>query len=265
MDFTKTELKAMKQSIKLAGLIILITIALSVLLSSCSDGDDPMLARVEVKMKATTSNATIQKSARTAGNELIFREVLLGVTELELEKLDDDDDNENDSSDDNDNGDDDDDEIEFEGNFVVDLIEATSNPDFGIANIAPGLYEEIELEMSPILEGGNTIFVVIEYLPDGASEPFIIEYSNKEELEIEFERDSGFRLDEGSLNQMLVLLDLDLLFEGIDFSAADADTDGTIRINANSNSGLASKIEANLERALEAGEDEDGDDDIDDD
>ena len=130
INFEKTKLKAMKQSIKLAGLIILITIALSILLSSCSDGDDPLLARVEIKMKATSSSSTIQKSARTAGSELIFREVLLGVTELEFEKLDDDDDDddENDSSDDDegedDDGDrdDDDDEIEFEGNFVVDLI-----------------------------------------------------------------------------------------------------------------------------------------------
>ena len=119
--------------------------------------------------------------------------------------------------------------------------------------------------MGPILEGGNTLFVVIEYLPDGASEPFIIEYSNKEELEIEFERDSGFRLEEGNISQLLVLLDLDMLFAGIDFNTADVDSDGTIRINANSNSDLASKISANFEKALDAGEDEDGDDDIDDD
>lgn len=267
----------MKQSIKLTALIVVILMALGVLLGSCSDDDsnDPMVARVQLTMKATASNSEIVKSGRTANTQLTLREVLLGVTELEFEKLDDDDDNDDEEEDDNndrrgnddddENGDDDDDEIEFEGHFVVDLINGTSTPDFGIANIIPGVYEEIELEMEPILEGGNTIFVLLEYLPDGATEPYVIEYTNSEELEVEFERDSGFRLDGGTLSQFLVLLDLDELFSGVDFSSADTDDDGTIRINANSNSSLAAKIRANLYKALDAGEDDDGDDDIDDD
>ena len=246
----------MKHSIKLTALIVIIFMALSVLLGSCSDDDssDPNVASVQLKMKATASNSRVVASGRTTNAELTLREVLLGVTELEFELLDDDA-----------APNEDDDEIEFEGNFVVDLINGTSTPDFGVANLLPGTYEEIELELEPILEDGNTIFVLLEYLPEGATEPYVIEYSNQEDLEVEFERDAGFSLDGGSLSQFLVLLDLDKLFSGVDFSSADTDNDGTIRINVNSNSSLAAQIKNNLYKSLDAGEDDDGDDDIDDD
>ena len=79
------------------------------------------------------------------------------------------------------------------------------------------------------------------------------------------ERDAGFHLDGGSLNQMLVLFDLDLLFGNIDFSQAVADADGIIRIHSTSNEGLASLIAANIHAVFEAGEDHDGDDHIDED
>lgn len=241
----------MKQSIKLTALTLVILTALTILLGSCSDDDsvDPSAAQVQLKMKATTSSSRIVATGRTTNAAITLRQALLGVTELEFDFL-------------NDDGRDDDD-IEFEGNFVVDLISGTSNPDFGIASVIPGVYDEIELDLEPILEGGNTIFIEMEYLADGASEPYIIEFSYRDDIEIEFERDAGFTLDGGSLSQYLVLLDLDDLFSSVDFSSANVDGDGTIRINEGSNASMASRIWSNLERALDAGEDDDGDDDID--
>lgn len=71
------------------------------------------------------------------------------------------------------------------------------------------------------------------------------------EVEIEIERDAGFHLDGGSLNQMLILCNLDLLFGNIDFSQAAADEDGIIRSHSVSNADLASLIAANFHAAFE--------------
>ena len=88
---------------------------------------------------------------------LVFSEILIGVTELEFETLEEDQREEEDDAYDGDHrdGEMENEEIEFEGEFVVDLIHGTSTPDFGIADILPGLYEEMEIEIGPVLEGGK--------------------------------------------------------------------------------------------------------------
>ncbi len=237
---------------------------LGTVLQSCSDSDDPSATRVDLEMKATTSLSTL-KSGRTKNSGLEFQEVLIGVTELEFETLEEDDAEENGEYDDEDgDGEDDNEEVEFEGRFVVDLINGTSTPDFGVSTVVPGVYEEIEIEMEPILEGGNTMFIAFEFTPEGA-DPVNVEYSNKYDLEFEIERDAGFTLDDGALNRILIIFDLDALFDGVDLNTASADTDGVVRINENSNADLADIIENNLDDVLEAGEDDDDDGDIDDD
>lgn len=229
-------------------------------LSSCSESesDDPSVAKVQLEMKAITDLSSI-KNGRNANSGLEFMEILVGVTEIELE-LDDDS-----NGDDDDDDDDKDDEIEFEGRFIVDLIKGTSTPNFGQVSIAPGNYKEIEIEMEPILQNGNTMFIAFEFLPDGASTPVRVEYSNKFDIEFEFEKQSGFALDGGDLMKLLVLVDLDALFLGVDLNSASDDADGTIRINANSNTDLANIVADNLDDAIEAGEDDDDDGEIDDD
>lgn len=235
-------------------------------LVSCSDQAPPAAANVNLQMKATTTLSKINASGRSLGTGLLFQEVLLGVTELEFETQE-----ENQSEEDHDavdgkdqNGEDENEEIEFKGNFVVDLIRGTSTPDFGVADILPGVYEEIEIELGPVMENGNSIFIAFE-LPRAGEESVKIEYSSSAEFEIEIEREAGFQLEGGNLNQVLVLLDLDALFSGIDFTNAVIDADGVIRINESSNANLAALIETHLGNVLEAGEDADDDGEIDED
>ena len=239
---------------------IALLMVLGIVLQSCSDSDDPSTTRVDLAMRATTQLSSFN-AGRTQNSGLEFQEVLIGVTELEFETLEE---KALEDSGEYDDGEDDSEEIEFEGNFVVDLINGTSTPDFGVSTILPGVYEEIEIEMEPILDGGNTMFVAFEFTPDGGTATRV-EYSNSDDLEFEIERDAGFTLDEGSLNKILVLFDLDALFNGVDLNAAEADNDGVIRINENSNASLAQAIENNLDEVLEAGEDDDDDGDFDDD
>jgi hypothetical protein len=128
----------------------------------------------------------------------------------------------------------------------------------------PGFYEEIEIKTGPVLEDGKSILVEMTYTPEG-EDPVTIELSSTESFKIEIESKHGIQLNEGDLKQILVLLDLDDLFAGVDFSMAVADEDGIIRINSMSNPDLSDLVWSNLGRAFDAGEDRDGDDDIDDD
>lgn len=243
----------MKTKMKLILMAFLIAVGLS--LESCTT--DPSLARVDLNMRATTTTSSIS-TGRLAATGLEFIEVRVGVTEMEFETL------EEDSAEDSE-GEDDNEEVEYEGEFIVDLIAGTSNPDFGITDLAPGLYEEMEIEMEPIMEDGNTMFVAFNYTLEGANEPIRFEYSNKYELEFEIEDEAGFQIDEGTVNQMLILIDLDALFANVDLSTASADVDGVVRINATSNSDLAAAIERNLDSFIDGGEDEDGDGEYEDD
>lgn len=253
----------MKNLLKTAVLTLFISFA--VLMQSCNN-NDPGLSDIKLTMKATTALSTIDPSGRVMNTGLVFTDVIIGVTEIEFETFEEDESEDNGDFEDNDHdGEDDNEEIEFEGEFVVDLIAGTSTPDFGETNIAPGIYEEMEIELAPILEGGLSMFVAFDYTPDGAVDAVRYEYSTSAEMEFELEPEGGFILEEGALNKMLVLIDLDAMFANIDLNTATADVDGVVRINNDSNVDLANQIAVNLSDVMEGGEDEDEDGEIDDD
>ena len=249
-----------------ATILVFFAAVWSLMFVGCTESDAPATASIGLEMKASTSLSKISSSGRSMAGGLVFREIMVGVTELELETPEE---NQQEEEHDAEDGDDhdgelEDEEIEFEGTFVVDLIAGTSTPDFGIAELLPGVYEEVEIEIGPVLEGGKSVLITFDIPRDGA-DTLKIEYSYSDELEIEIERDAGFSLNGGSLHEVLVLLQLDPLFGSIDFSQAVADADGIIRINEVSNADLASLIRDNFHAAFEAGEDHDGDDEIDED
>lgn len=252
------------------GLIVLLGIFFMV--QSCNNNsEEPNLANISMEMKASTALSTIN-SGRVAAEGLVFTEVLLGVTELEFETLEEneaedrgEDEDGNETEDEDGDGEDDNEEVEYEGEFVVDLLAGTSTPDFGAADLAPGLYEEIEIEMGPILDGGLTMYVAFDFTPVGATEPVSFEFSTSQEIEYELENDNGFLLDGTALNQMLIIFNLDALFANIDLNTATAGVDGVVRINENSNTDLYGVIFENFKDSMEGGEDDDDDGEIDDD
>jgi len=244
------------------GLLIVV----GLMFGSCNeDTNTPGTGSVQLEMKATTSLSKMSSSGRRMATGLIFRQVVVGVTELEFETPEENEQEDiEDSQDGDDDGEDDNEEVEFAGPFVVDLIAGTSTPDFGVANILPGTYEELEIEIGPVLDSGNSIFVAFDIPRDG-QDTLKVQYSFSGEIEIEIEREAGFQIDGGALSQMLVLLNLDSLVNGVDFSQAVVDADGVIRLNDTSNSSLADVIDSNFDTAIEGGEDEDHDDEIDED
>lgn len=244
------------------GLLIVV----GLMFGGCNDDDNtPGTGNVQIEMKATTSLSKMSSSGRTMATGLIFRQVIVGVTELEFETSEENEQEDaEDAQDGDDDGEDDNEEVEFAGPFVVDLIAGTSTPDFGEASILPGTYEELEIEIGPVLDNGHSIFITFDIPRDG-QDTLKVQYSFSGEIEIEIERDAGFQIDGGTLNQMLVLLNLDSLVNGVDFSQAVVDADGIIRLNETSNSSLADVIDSNFDTAIEGGEDEDHDDEIDED
>jgi hypothetical protein len=215
-----------------------------------SSSSDPKLEGVKMQMKAVASSSTINGKISATG--LTFTEVRLGVEELEFET--DLEDSEEDNS-----GEDDSEKVEFEGPYTVDLINGTSNPSFGLTDVAGGVYDEIEIDVEPVMEDGNSIFIRFTY------EGKTYEFSTTEDLEIEIEDLAGYAVDENTLTNMLVLINLDSLFAGIDLSTAVADEDGVIRINDTSNEDIADDILDQFEDSCDAGEDSDDDDDLDED
>jgi hypothetical protein len=284
----KSNMRIMKELLKKSGWAGLL--AVGMLIGSCNDSGDPSLANVKVEMRAVSNLGQLNANGRVMAATVDFQEALVGVTAIEFEgfesgddhnqdNLNDDnkDDHSNEGGDDriagsssgddhadDEGGSDDEDEIEFKGEFIVDLINGTSTPDFGIADVVPGVYKEIKIKISPILENGNSILISFEYQPE-SGDPFTVEYSNQSSYLLKFENYHGIQLEEGQLNQILVLLNLDKLFAGINFSIADVDEDGVVRINATSNPEIAGTIESQIRIAFDAGEDKDGDNCIDED
>lgn len=213
-------------------------------LIGCENSDDVNPSGVELEMKAIAQNASIRKS--TLENSIVFTDVMLGVKEIEFEIEEDEF-----SA-----------ELEFEGRFIVDLLEGTSSPDFGFSNLVPGEYSEIEMELGPILPDGNSIKISFEYTKGGEA-PILIEYSENEDFDIEIESEYGIEVEEDALSKVLILFDLDVFLSGIDFSNADVDSDGVIRINNDSNEELKEIFEDKIEEAFESGEDNDDDDEFD--
>ncbi len=273
----------------LKNLIPLLLIVVGLLMTSCGEDVDPNLADVQLKIKATSNIGGFDAGARALEDHITFNQVMLGVTEIEFESIvddhsddhsgsnssghDDDSDDgssDDDSSDDDSSDDDSDDsfddsnfDIEFEGRFEVDLIAGTSNPDFGIADVFPGTYKEIELKLEPILDNEYSIFIEFTYAVEG-SDPVTVQYSTDRHIEFEIERKSGIQLDKGALNHILILFDLDQFLDSININETSVDIDGIVRINSNSNSDIAAAIWSKLNLMLDAGEDHDGDDDFDD-
>ena len=265
---------------KMKVLSLSIVLGLVLLFTSCGESVDPIQGDVKMVMKATTTTGTINSGARVAESGIEFTTAMIGVTEIELEasessadddhssgKSDDDDDSDGDDDDDDGDDDSDDDsgnhhdgefEIEYEGQFIVDLIAGTSDPDFGIADLFPGTYKEIEVKLRPIMDDGNSLFIAFSFQPS-SGDPVNVEISTTRELEFEVENHAGILVEGNNLSQILILFNLDEVLSGIDFSQADVDEDGVIRINDNSNVAFAGSVLSNFVKSCKSGEDDDHD------
>jgi len=230
---------------------------------SCSEGDlNEGPAQVAVKLQGTTQS---QGNARING-QMEIKEAMFGVTKIELEREFDDESGSNgDESDasDGDNSSDDDFEIEVKGNFKVDLLNGTSNPDIPVISVDPGVFTEVKVDLSPILEGGYSVILKADYVDDnGVVHP--LELMLDQMFEIKVGNHNGFAVDTEKLNQVLLLFNLESWFTDINLSNL-MDEDGVIRIDIETDDATMTKVKINIDDNCKSGSDDDDDGEIDDD
>jgi hypothetical protein len=203
---------------------------------SCSKNNGPTNdTGISLSFKGTTTFQVIKKSAGIEG--FIFTEALMGIKEIEIKKEDEE-------------FNDGDMRYDFEGNYLVDLLTGTTTPVLGFTEFISGTYNKFESKTAQLLDGGKSLSLKGTYT-DNAGTPYTFEFSTPSEIEFEFESDSGFVLTEGTVLDMLVNVNLPMLFEGIDFSKATADENGIIVINDLSNFSMSEIIKSNIDHAAE--------------
>jgi hypothetical protein len=138
----------------------------------------------------------------------------------------------------------------FKGGFIVDLLNGTSTPDFGVAEVFPGTYQRVRLKLGPVLPGGKSILISTTLMSEALGEVKVIEFSLQGELQILVENANSFTLKGGDFKQFLVLLDLNALFQWVDLVQAVPDEHGIIAINEKSNPALAAQIKGRLSQVI---------------
>jgi hypothetical protein len=228
----------MKNTVKIvsAGLFLCIAV-------SCTKTTD---TGISLSIKGVTTTASLKKSASVTG--FTFTEALLGIKQIELkregEKL-------HDSTMVRDTLRH---KFHFNGRYLIDLLAGTSTPQLGLVNFVPGVYNKFESETARLIPGGKSISVKGSYTGLNAT-VYNFDFSSRSEFEFEFESDSGFVLTEGKVLDMLINVNLPLLFSGIDFSKGIADANNVIVINDTTNIDLCRKIKRNIRLSGEMHED----------
>jgi hypothetical protein len=211
---------------------ILVASTIVIFVASCTKSTD---TGISLSIKGSTTLPLVKKSATVEG--FIFSEALLGIKDIEIKM-------EDELLDDGDM------DFDFNGNYVVDLLAGTTTPALGFSEFLPGTYNKFESETALALEGDKSISLKGTYTTaDGTVYTF--ELSTSAEVEFEFESDSGFVLTEGVVLDMLVNVNLPMLFDGVDFSKAVANENNVILINELSNAALLEKILNNIDHVAE--------------
>jgi len=231
-----------KMFITISGLLLMVLI-----MSSCNKNGE---TGINLSFKASTA-----AFKSLAGGAFEFSEALIGVHEISIEA-------ESEEFDDDDSqGSDSDFEYDYEGNYSVDLLTGVSSPEIGFADFVPGTYNEVEVELTTVLEGGTLSMIIKGTNTDGGNS-IDFEFSTAAEIEFEVESDMGFYLDEGTILDLVLKIDLISLFDGVDFSQAQLNDNNVAIINDNTNTELAAIIRSNIHHCSDLEEDhEDSDDD----
>jgi hypothetical protein len=228
----------MKNILKItsAGLLLLIA-------ASCSKNSTD--TGISLSFKGVTTVSSTAKSI-SAATPFSFTEALIGIKEIEIKRKEE---HLHDTLTARDTLKH---KFDFKGKYLVDLLTGTTTPDFGLVNFVPGTYNKSET--ARLIDGGKSISVKGTYT-DAGSKAFNFNFSTRGEFEFEFESDSGFVLTEGSVLEMLININLPLMFTNVDFAKGTADVNNVYLINESSNIELFKKIKHNIRDIAEMHED----------
>jgi len=224
--------------------VLLLTSLLLMFLISCSNDDPSTKSTFSIQQKQLLKKSSVVN--KTVGSTIIgtfsFSKVLVGVSKIEFE-------NESEMNDDESEK-----EIEYEGAYEFDVLNGTSSPSILPVDIQPGVYTELEFEVATVLSSGNSIEISGSF-NDGIND-YSFEFTSTINEEYEIENENGINLNVNETASFVLFMDLESLFNGVDFSTLTMEADNIIRINSNSNVETASLIEYNLNNIMDF-EDED--------
>ena len=213
---------------------------------SCNDDDPSTKSTFSIQQKQLLKKSTINNKLMTivsSNGTFTFTNAMIGISKIEFEtefEMDDIDIEE---------------EIEYNGSFQFDVLNGTSSPSIPTIDLEAGVYHELEFNVDNVLASGNSIEIAGNY--NDGNTIYTFEFTSTMDEEFEIENENGINLNVNETVYFVLFLQLESLFNGVDFSSASIDDDGIIRINSDSNSEIASHIESNLEDIMEF---EDGDD-----
>ncbi|KXX70656.1 hypothetical protein [Flammeovirga sp. SJP92] len=123
---------------------------------------------------------------------------------------------------------------DFEGPFICDLIENTTEPQLPYGNIDEGNYQLFQLDIISALDSSLSIDIHGNYHPNGVViHPF--HYSTTIEESISIINTMGIDIIEDSLHQVSIVVDLAYIFDGVDYESAYYEEDGFLDFNAEGN------------------------------
>ena len=224
---SKLKLKAMKNILKISTAALIFIFA-----ASCSKSSKNSDTGISLSLKGTTTLPAIKKGATIEG--FTFSEALLGIKEIEIKK-------EDEMMDDGEM------DFDYDGSYIVDLLLGKSTPALGFSEFLPGTYNKFESKTASVLDGGKSLSFKGIYTDAGGT-AYNFDVSTTSKIKFEFESATSFVLTEGTVLDMLINLNLPMLFEGVDFSKATANGSGIIVINDSNNSAILTKIMSNIDR-----------------
>ncbi len=168
-------------------------------------------------------------------------------------------------------------EIEFDGPFFINLLTNESIPEIPSAELLPGIYEEIELEIEvadalngldrevPVPELADYSLVLEGHYTPTSSQPIAFKLTADIDEEIELQADSTqvLEINADTMNNLIIAFRLRQWFNFIDdgiLSTASL-TDGELILDTaiNSSDPLLSQILENIKQSADFGEDDDDD------
>ncbi len=212
-------------------------------LTGCNNQqDDPSantMASFSVQQKTTLNKSTTKtKTVINPFNKNIsFTKILIGISQISIEQK-------SESS-----GTKSEHQISFQGPFIFDVLNKTSEPAIAPVPVDPGKYSELKFKVDHVLPGGNSILIAGTYSYNNIS--FDFEFTTDITQEFEVNNENGLQINEGDIKQFILYFDIPSLFEGIDITKLTFDADNVVRINLSKNSEVAKMINANMDNALD--------------
>jgi hypothetical protein len=122
------------------------------------------------------------------------------------------------------------------GPYSINLLEGTSEPGIEIIDIEPDLYCSLDARMVKGTGDSICFYMSGKTLINDQDVDFEVKYSGGASFRLD--NQAGFEITENTSNVIYVLTNLNLLFNSLDWSMADVDDKGVLRINSDLNSDL---------------------------